>query len=250
MLSGRCPDLPGWRRVGVEWHGPCPVTGAGHDCCWCGPGASTAIRIGCRHCGGRLDAAAVREHLAALGADSGDLAPIRRKPTREDRLSDRPKGKPRGRFGAWRGRGPGPAAGGLALRPQSGRYTGRAIPSRSGAASGRPANPCRSPSGGCRGECGKAAAPAPGWRGGRRPVSLRAPGRSGRSGPIRSGHGGRLAGVGRGGPAGRAADREATDRDRLAVRRRDAGVRGAARRRGGGAPLGRRADRCAGPGGA
>ena len=41
-LSG----LPGWRRVGVEWHGPCPVTGAGHDCCWCGPGASTAIRIG------------------------------------------------------------------------------------------------------------------------------------------------------------------------------------------------------------
>ena len=82
-LSG----LPGWRRVGVEWHGPCPVTGAGHDCCWCGPGASTAIRIGCRHCGGRLDAAAVREHLAALGADSGDLAPIRRKPTREDRLS-------------------------------------------------------------------------------------------------------------------------------------------------------------------
>ena len=24
----------GWRRVGHEYHGPCPVTGAGRDCCF------------------------------------------------------------------------------------------------------------------------------------------------------------------------------------------------------------------------
>ena len=44
---------PGWRRIGHEWHGPCPVTGGGRDCCWFGPGHGADVRGGCRACGGR-----------------------------------------------------------------------------------------------------------------------------------------------------------------------------------------------------
>ena len=43
---------PGWRRIGHEWHGPCPVTGGGRDCCWFGPGHGADVRGGCRACGG------------------------------------------------------------------------------------------------------------------------------------------------------------------------------------------------------
>ena len=64
-LQGR----PDWRRVGVEWHGPCPVDGGGRDCAWFAPGSgSGGVRAGCRRCGdggGRLDGEALRSHLAA-----------------------------------------------------------------------------------------------------------------------------------------------------------------------------------------
>lgn len=76
---------PGWRRVGNEWHGPCPVTGSGTDCAWFGPGSgSGGVRSGCRHCGdgsGRLDDADWREHLAAVCGDgSGRPFPGPRSP--------------------------------------------------------------------------------------------------------------------------------------------------------------------------
>ena len=68
-LQGR----PGWRRVGREYHGPCPVTGAGKDGAWFGAGSgSGGVRCGCRHCGdagGRLDGEALRAHLAAVAGD-------------------------------------------------------------------------------------------------------------------------------------------------------------------------------------
>lgn len=65
---------PGWRRDGREWHGPCPLTGEGRDCCWAGPGADgVSVLLGCRRCGGRLDRTAFRAHLAAL-APCGPLA--------------------------------------------------------------------------------------------------------------------------------------------------------------------------------
>ena len=71
-LQGR----PGWRRVGREHHGPCPVSGAGTDTAWFAAGSgSGGVRCGCRHCGGaggRLDGEALREHLAAVcGEDLG-----------------------------------------------------------------------------------------------------------------------------------------------------------------------------------
>ena len=52
-LQGR----PGWRRVGREYHGPCPVSGAGRDCCFASEGRAGGVAVGCRRCGngGRLD---------------------------------------------------------------------------------------------------------------------------------------------------------------------------------------------------
>ena len=65
----------GWRRVGREYHGPCPVTGAGRDCCFASAGR-TGVALGCRQCGGRLAGEVFRHHLAALvGETARDVAP-------------------------------------------------------------------------------------------------------------------------------------------------------------------------------
>ena len=72
-LQGR----PDWRRIGVEWHGPCPVTLAGRDGAWFGAGSgSGGVRCGCRHCGdagGRLEGEVLTAHLAAVAG--GEAAP-------------------------------------------------------------------------------------------------------------------------------------------------------------------------------
>ena len=41
-LQGR----PGWRRVGREYHGPCPVSGAGRDCCFASEGRASVSPSG------------------------------------------------------------------------------------------------------------------------------------------------------------------------------------------------------------
>ena len=93
-ISGR----DGWRRVGREWHGPCPVSHMGSDTCWVHPGAG-AVEVlgGCRACGGvggRLDGPAWRQHLDAL--DGGQTprqireAAPRRRTTRAGVLGPRP----------------------------------------------------------------------------------------------------------------------------------------------------------------
>ncbi len=69
MLRGR----RGWRRVGSEWHGPCPVDGVGRDTCWFRPGSVRAVAAGCRHCGGRLDGRAFRAHLEAVVGGAADV---------------------------------------------------------------------------------------------------------------------------------------------------------------------------------
>ena len=64
-LQGR----PGWRRVGREYHGPCPVSGAGRDCCFASEGRAGDVALGCRKCGGnggKLDSESFLAHLAAL----------------------------------------------------------------------------------------------------------------------------------------------------------------------------------------
>ena len=68
-LQGR----PGWRRVGREYHGPCPVSGAGRDCCFASEGRAGDVKLGCRKCGGnggRLDSESLIAHLAALGGET------------------------------------------------------------------------------------------------------------------------------------------------------------------------------------
>ena len=71
----RRPIRSGWRRVGREYHGPCPVTGAGRDCCFASAGR-TGVALGCRQCGGRLAGEVFRHHLAALvGETARDVAP-------------------------------------------------------------------------------------------------------------------------------------------------------------------------------
>ena len=60
-------DLSSLKRVGTEFHGPCPVTSTGTDGFWVNPEKRF---IGCRHCstnGGRLDAGQFTAHLDALG---------------------------------------------------------------------------------------------------------------------------------------------------------------------------------------
>ena len=71
VLEGYLRGRPRWRRIGREWHGPCPVRGVGDNTCWFGPGERTPVRGGCRKCGGRLSSPDFREHLAAV---VGDLA--------------------------------------------------------------------------------------------------------------------------------------------------------------------------------
>ena len=90
-LQGR----PGWRRIGVEWHGPCPVTLAGRDGAWFGAGSgSGGVRCGCRHCGdagGRLEGEVLTAHLAAVAggeaAPSGSRRAVKRLPRSTDGLS-------------------------------------------------------------------------------------------------------------------------------------------------------------------
>ena len=67
---------PRWRRIGREWHGPCPVRSvdAGKDTCWFRPGSRTPVAAGCRRCGGRLSRAAFRAHLEAVAGDLGSSA--------------------------------------------------------------------------------------------------------------------------------------------------------------------------------
>ena len=57
---------PRWRRIGREWHGPCPVRGIGENACWFAEGNSTPVRGGCRKCGGHLLGSVFREHLDAI----------------------------------------------------------------------------------------------------------------------------------------------------------------------------------------
>ena len=71
VLEGHLRERPRWRRIGREWHGPCPVRGIGENTCWFAPGERTPVRGGCRKCGGRLSSPDFREHLAAV---VGDLA--------------------------------------------------------------------------------------------------------------------------------------------------------------------------------
>ena len=59
----------GWRRVGKEWRGPCPVTGAGTRGAWFQPGGTVEIVGGCHKCG-RLDADSFKAHLAALAGET------------------------------------------------------------------------------------------------------------------------------------------------------------------------------------
>ena len=68
-LQGR----PGWRRVGREYHGPCPVSGAGRDWCFASEGRAGDVALGCRKCGGnggKLDSESFLAHLAALGGET------------------------------------------------------------------------------------------------------------------------------------------------------------------------------------
>ena len=77
-LQGRA----GWRRVGLEYHGPCPVSGAGRDCCFASEGRRAGVALGCRKCGGRLDGEAFRQHLEALvGTTAREVAQGATNPT-------------------------------------------------------------------------------------------------------------------------------------------------------------------------
>ena len=66
-------NLSTLKKIGSEYHGPCPVTGAGKDRFWVKPDVR---RIGCRGCGhdgnGGLDPTQFKEHLEALGATFGE----------------------------------------------------------------------------------------------------------------------------------------------------------------------------------
>ena len=71
VLEGHLRERPRWRRIGREWHGPCPVQGIGENTCWFAEGSRTPVRGGCRKCGGRLSSQAFREHLGAIVGDLG-----------------------------------------------------------------------------------------------------------------------------------------------------------------------------------
>ena len=221
-LQGR----PGWRRIGVEWHGPCPVTLAGRDGAWFGAGSgSGGVRCGCRHCGdagGRLEGEVLTAHLAAVAggeaAPRGSLRAVKRLPRSTDGLSTERTHSQRGR------RGGGPGRGRLARRCRGGRNTGRGLPRRprvlAGAGRGAPVA-ARSRGGADR---TSAAAAGRGGRGAALPLRGAGRGRHGR-GPVRSGERGRRAdGVQRRG-------RQAAVSDRIGLRRRPARVRGAIGRR-------------------
>ena len=59
----------GWKRIGREYHGPCPVTGEGKDRAWVQPDEQT---LGCRGCGPEGDGGLgrgelLKSHAEALG---------------------------------------------------------------------------------------------------------------------------------------------------------------------------------------
>ena len=58
----------GWKREGRAWRGPCPVTSEGKDTCSVKPKPNDPenVWVICGVCGGRLESAALREHLDAL----------------------------------------------------------------------------------------------------------------------------------------------------------------------------------------
>ena len=97
VLEGHLRERPRWRRIGREWHGPCPVQGIGENTCWFAEGSRSPVRGGCRKCGGRLSPAAFREHLGAIVGDLGAAsaagrnasAVCRSVPTRPDPLPGR-----------------------------------------------------------------------------------------------------------------------------------------------------------------
>ena len=61
----------GWRRVGREWHGPCPVLGVGKDTSWVRPAdlIPDGVLVGCRKCA-PLTVADRRAHVEALCPDA------------------------------------------------------------------------------------------------------------------------------------------------------------------------------------
>ena len=69
VLEGHLRARPRWRRIGKEWHGPCPVREIGKNTCWFAQGDRAPVRGGCRKCGGRLSAADFKEHLTAVLGD-------------------------------------------------------------------------------------------------------------------------------------------------------------------------------------
>ena len=62
---------PRWRRIGREWHGPCPVRGVGKDTCWVRAAdvIPDGVLVGCRKCA-PLDSASIRRHVHALAPEA------------------------------------------------------------------------------------------------------------------------------------------------------------------------------------
>ena len=83
---------PGWRRVGREWRGPCPVKGIGTNTCWIRPAdyLDDGLLVGCHKCQ-PFDSASRRAHVESLvpGAVVHEkrlviAAPAPRRPTAVD----------------------------------------------------------------------------------------------------------------------------------------------------------------------
>ena len=75
---------PGWRRIGGEWHGACPILGIGRNTCWvrAADEIPDGVLVGCRKCA-PLDRSAVRLHVHALAPEavtSDAPVPARRVP--------------------------------------------------------------------------------------------------------------------------------------------------------------------------
>ena len=105
----------GWKRVGREFHGPCPVTGAGKNCAWVALGRDGGIAAGCRACspsGGGLSPDDYRDHLVALGLpEPARRSPAGYEPVRPRRRAQTPSSRPAGALSA-----PEPAASDLPAR--------------------------------------------------------------------------------------------------------------------------------------
>ncbi len=66
-LEAALPGRPRWKRVGREWHGPCPVRSIGKNTAWVGPAdrLPDGVLVGCRKCA-PLTSADRRAHVEAL----------------------------------------------------------------------------------------------------------------------------------------------------------------------------------------